>query len=275
MYKRSTRRWAFRLLLLPNPNTQEPSFPRRSISRTPHPIPRRRWLAGVAPPLRVRRRLRRSSPPPARKRRRGRHAPPQSQMPPQAQDPQPHTPVAAAEDAGNGKESHPDAEAHPFHSPMHSPAKPAAAADQLESAADEEELEVVPKKAATTSKSKAEVHEKKRPAPEPAAPSGKAKKAKAEASKGEKMGITKMEKVVPQPTLSRKGDKPTGGNPAEKSGLSSSGLTKSEARRPWSKKDPIMILEALAAHVKSDTALMKTADLLALVRDRLDRKLRV
>ncbi|KAK3142982.1 hypothetical protein QOZ80_4BG0355750 [Eleusine coracana subsp. coracana] len=211
-----------------------------------------------------------------------------AQMPPQ--NPQSHLLAAAANNAEEESGLDTDAQAFQMRSVRRSRAKPVAPAPHLESNADEEEdggsesdPEVqepdpvpVPKKGKATKKSKTVALDKKRPAEEPAR-SSKSKKAKAEAGKvapeatasekGKKKVNAKMEKATPVPTPSRE----KLGRKAKKSEHPPSSSGKSLAHRPWSKGDSIMILEALAAHGKSNATAMKTEDLLKVVRDHLER----
>ncbi|TVU13349.1 hypothetical protein EJB05_40401, partial [Eragrostis curvula] len=199
-----------------------------------------------------------------------------AQLPPQ--NPEAYHPATAADDADSSEEeeSDSDAEAHSFQiQPVtRSSTKPAAAAPQPESDDDAEEedgesTELEPEVPEPMQKKAAAAAARKRPALE-AAVSGKSKKAKAEVGKAAvevtptgkaKKANAESEKLAPEPTSSGKPEKP---------GVKTKKLGRSP--RTWSKEDWTKILAALAAHVKSEGALPKTAVLIAAVRDRLDRK---
>ncbi|KAJ1279025.1 hypothetical protein BS78_04G124000 [Paspalum vaginatum] len=156
-------------------------------------------------------------------------------------------------------------------------------------------------------KSKAE-QERKRPAPDPSPTTGKAKKAKAGTDKvaavaaeatppsKSKRGKAEPEKAVPEATPAGKAKKgkaeprkvvpeapPSGkgkkaGTKLEKpaaldhSPADSKSDKPARAARLWGKGDEMKILEALAAHVKSQGVMPKFDFLLTTIRDRLDRK---
>jgi hypothetical protein len=120
--------------------------------------------------------------------------------------------------------------------------------------------------------------ELEKPVPE-ATPAGKAKKGKAELEKpapdatpAGKAKKGKAEKAAPEAAPPGKGKK--GGDKLEKPAAldPSPSVSKSEKPVRWGKDDEMKILEALAAHVKSEGELPKTDLLLASVRDRLVRK---
>jgi hypothetical protein len=182
---------------------------------------------------------------------------------------------------------------------------------ELSESEHENPVPVVQKKAVAAAGMSKTGQERKRPASDPA-PSGKAKKTKAEATppakakKGEKLapdatpagkakkGKTeletlapdatpagkakkgKVEKTAPEATPSGKGKK--GGDKLEKPAALDRSPSDSKSEklahfsRTWEKDDEMKILEALAAHVKSEGVLPKTDFLLASVRDRLVRK---
>ncbi|KAF8670140.1 hypothetical protein HU200_050894 [Digitaria exilis] len=119
------------------------------------------------------------------------------------------------------------------------------------------ELEKVAPEATPAGKSKKGKAGLEKAAPE-ATPAGKVKKGKAE-----------LEKAVPEAVKGKKG----GANAEKPVALDSSSSRKpSRVQRLWGTNDEMKILEALAAHVKSEGTLPKTDFLIATVGDRLDRK---
>ncbi|WVZ76809.1 hypothetical protein U9M48_024740 [Paspalum notatum var. saurae] len=229
--------------------------------------------------------------------------------PPPQPPPPPPQEESEEEEETSDSDSDTDAQAFQLRQVPQSPTKlPHPAQPQSDSDADEEEEEgesepEIPEPVTQAAgKPKAE-QERKRPAPDPSPTTGKAKKAKAGTEKvaatppsKSKKGKAEPEKAVPEATLAGKAKK--GKTEPEKvapeappPGKGKKAATKLEklpaldhspadsksdkpgrAARLWGKGDEMKILEALAAHVKSQGVMPKFDFLLTTIRDRLDRK---